>query len=184
MDGFHLSRAQLSALPNAAEAIHRRGAAFTFDGEGFLQLVRRLREPLPPPPIPPPPPTTATTTATATTTTKTNNIIYAPSFDHALKDPIPDDIPISPYSRILIFEGNYLSLSREPWQSAASLMDELWFIHVDRQVARQRLIKRHVLSGIVPDEASARHRVDSSDLLNADDVLENGLEVQEMIRGG
>lgn len=35
MDGYHLSRAQLAAMPDYATAIHRRGAAFTFDAEAF-----------------------------------------------------------------------------------------------------------------------------------------------------
>ncbi|OJJ42114.1 hypothetical protein ASPZODRAFT_147740 [Penicilliopsis zonata CBS 506.65] len=160
MDGFHLSRAQLAAMPNPAEAFHRRGAAFTFDGEGFLRLVRRLREP-----VPPHAPATAT--------------IFAPSFDHARKDPIADDIPIRPSARVLVLEGNYLSLDREPWRSAAALMDELWFIHVDRELARDRLVQRHVLSGVTPDAPSARHRVDSTDFLNADDILDHRLPVQE-----
>jgi pantothenate kinase len=70
MDGYHFTRAQLDKMPNPVEAHARRGAEFTFDGEGFLALVRRLREPLEP---------------TAAT-------VYAPSFDHAVKDPKEDDI--------------------------------------------------------------------------------------------
>jgi pantothenate kinase len=58
----------------------------------------------------------------STTTTP----LYAPSFDHALKDPIYNDIPISPTTRIVIFEGLYLSLNIKPWSQAAALMDELW----------------------------------------------------------
>jgi pantothenate kinase len=161
MDGYHLYRAQLAAMPDAATAIHRRGAAFTFNSERFFRLVQVLRQPL----------------------TANSNIVYAPSFDHALKDPVEDDIAIHPESRILIFEGLYLSLRREPWKSAALLMDELWFIEVDREVARSRLIKRHVASNIVSDEDAARHRISSTDFLNADDILENRLEVQEIIMG-
>src|SRR5205807_1884564 len=99
------------------------------------------------------------------------------------KDPVEDDIAIHPDSRVLVFEGLYLSLDREPWKSAALLMDELWFIEVDREIARSRLIIRHVASGIVPDEEAARHRISSTDFLNADDILENRLVTQEIIRG-
>ncbi|KAJ5732634.1 hypothetical protein N7493_004115 [Penicillium malachiteum] len=161
MDGYHLSRAQLAAMPDPATAIHRRGAAFTFDGEGFYRLVKYLREPL-----------IADSVA-----------VYAPSFDHAIKDPVADDIPILPASRIVIFEGLYLSLNREPWSLAAALMDESWFIDVDREIARERLIKRHVASGIVPDVAAAKHRIDSTDFLNADDIMENRLPVDELVPG-
>lgn len=161
MDGYHLSRAQLAAMPDPATAIHRRGAAFTFDAEGFYRLVQRLREPVIP--------------STPT--------IYVPSFDHAIKDPVADDIPIPPSAKIVIIEGLYLSLNREPWASAAALLDEIWFIDVDREIARARLIKRHVASGIVPDVAAAEHRIASTDFLNADDILQNRLPVQDVIPG-
>jgi len=46
MDGYHLTRAQLSAMPDPATAHARRGAAFTFDGGSFLALVTRLRQPI------------------------------------------------------------------------------------------------------------------------------------------
>lgn len=126
MDGYHLSRAQLAAMPDPENAIHRRGAAFTFDGEGYHRLVQSLREPL----------------------AAHSPTIYAPSFDHAIKDPVADDIPIRPRSKVVIFEGLYLSLNREPWSQSAALMDESWFIDVDREVARSRLVKRHVASGL------------------------------------
>ena len=31
------------------------------------------------------------------------------------------------------------------------MIDELWFIDVDREVARERLVKRHVLTGVASD---------------------------------
>jgi pantothenate kinase len=161
MDGYHFSREQLAAMPDPHVAIHRRGAAFTFDAENFCRLVQKLHEPI----------------------TEDASIVYAPSFDHAVKDPVADTIAISPSSRILIFEGNYISLDREPWKSAARLMDERWFVNIDKTTARERLIKRHVASGIVLDEEAAHHRIDSTDFLNADDVLQNRLEVHEEIPG-
>ncbi|KAL2818718.1 P-loop containing nucleoside triphosphate hydrolase protein [Aspergillus cavernicola] len=161
MDGYHLSRAQLAAMPDSATAMHRRGAAFTFDAEAFYRLVQSLREPL----------------------STTSSTLYAPSFDHAIKDPVADDIAILPRSRVVIFEGLYLSLDREPWSLAAGLMDESWFIEVDRQIARDRLVKRHVASGIVPDAAAAEHRISSTDFLNADDIIQNRLPVQEVVPG-
>ncbi|KAL5338804.1 P-loop containing nucleoside triphosphate hydrolase protein [Aspergillus crustosus] len=160
MDGYHLSRAQLAAMPDPATAIHRRGAAFTFDAEAFYGLVQSLRGPL----------------------TPTSNI-YAPSFDHAIKDPVADDIRISPRSRVVILEGLYLSLDRKPWNLAAALLDESWFIDVDRGIAQARLVKRHVASGIVPDIAAAEHRISSTDFLNADDIMQNRLPVQELLSG-
>lgn len=94
-----------------------------------------------------------------------------------------EDIAILQNTRVVIFEGLYLSLDREPWGLAAALMDESWFVEVDREVARTRLVKRHIASGIVPDDVAAEHRISSTDFLNADDIVGNRLVVQEVIAG-
>ncbi|USP76660.1 uncharacterized protein yc1106_03934 [Curvularia clavata] len=160
MDGFHLSRAQLDAMPDPDSAHARRGAAFTFDGDSFYALVKKLREPLCP--------------ETAT--------LYAPSFDHAVKDPVANDIAIAPSVRIVIFEGNYCSLNKSPWSDAAKLMDELWFVDVDFDVAHKRLIHRHVKAGIAQNEEAAAKRADENDLVNGREIVESRLEVHEVIK--
>jgi len=118
MDGYHLTRAQLSAMPDPAYAHSRRGAPFTFDGEAYLTLIKLVRQPI-------------------TTSSKT---VFAPSFDHAIKDPVENDIAIEPSTRVLVFEGNYLSLNKEPWNMAARLMDERWFVEVAFGIAKKRLV--------------------------------------------
>ncbi|KAG4029528.1 hypothetical protein MFRU_015g00690 [Monilinia fructicola] len=159
MDGYHLTRAQLSAMPDPAHAHARRGAAFTFDGSSFLSLIQKIREPITPSTI----------------------TIHAPSFDHALKDPKENDIPIEPTTKILVFEGNYLSLDKEPWRSAAKLMDQLWFVEVDFEVAKRRLIPRHVKAGIAKDETEAEKRVVENDLVNGEDIVRDRMTVHEII---
>lgn len=84
--------------------------------------------------------------------------IWAPAFSHADKDPVPDAIRIEPTHRILLFEGLYCCLDEEPWVQAARCWDRAWFLHVSTQVARSRLIQRHLESGIVHDEADAAER--------------------------
>ena len=159
MDGYHLSRSQLDAMPDPISAHARRGAAFTFDGDSFLSLVRKLREPVCP----------------------ETQTLFAPSFDHAIKDPVADDIAIRPSVRLVIFEGNYLSLDKPPWNEAAKLMDELWFVEVDFRVARQRLVHRHVKAGIAKDEHEAGKRADENDLVNGKEIVDNRLEVHEVV---
>ena len=159
MDGYHLSRAQLSAMPDPVSAHGRRGAAFTFDSSSFLTLVRKLREPLLP----------------------ESKTLYAPSFDHAIKDPVDNDIPIQTSMRVILLEGNYLSLNQGKWKEAAELMDELWFVEVDFDVARKRLAARHVLAGIAKDEEEANKRVTENDLVNGKEIVEGRLEVHEVI---
>jgi len=161
MDGYHLSRAQLSALPNPVEAHARRGAEFTFDGASFLTLVRAIR---------------------AQTLHPNSQILYAPSFDHAVKDPKADDIPILPTTKIIVFEGNYLSLDKEPWSTAAALMDELWFVEVDFEVARRRLVERHVRTGVTATTEEAERRVTENDLVNGEEIVKCRIkDVDEVI---
>ncbi len=71
MDGFHYSRAHLAGMANPTEAIHRRGAAFTFDAPGFLALIQAL-------------------------VAKPVTTVLGPSFDHAVKDPVADAIAMPP----------------------------------------------------------------------------------------
>ncbi|KAK3673790.1 hypothetical protein LTR78_006344 [Recurvomyces mirabilis] len=161
MDGYHLTRAQLSAMPDPNTAHARRGAAFTFNAAAFLKLVKKIHQPLCP----------------------ETGTIYAPSFDHHTKDPVADDIPIAAMSRVIVFEGNYLSLGTgaPEWKEAAELMDELWFVDVKEDVARQRLIARHVESGIAADAEAATRRADENDLINGRQIVEGRLDVHEMI---
>jgi pantothenate kinase len=159
MDGYHYYRSQLDAMPNPSNAYARRGAAFTFDGSSFLSLVQKVRQPL----------------------TSTSPTLYAPSFDHALKDPKENDIAIEPTTRILVFEGNYLSLGKEPWKEAAGLMDELWFVEVDFETARRRLVPRHVKAGIAASVEEANRRVTENDLVNGEEIVRDRLEVDEVV---
>ncbi|KAF4785795.1 hypothetical protein HER10_EVM0010046 [Colletotrichum scovillei] len=159
MDGYHLTRAQLSAMSDPETAHARRGAAFTFDGPAFHKLVTSLREPL----------------------KADSSPIYAPSFDHAVKDPKENDIAIQPYHRIVVFEGNYLTLDKPPWSDAAKLMDELWFVDVDFEVARKRLIGRHVKAGIAKNEEEADKRARENDLVNGKEIVDFRLKVDEVV---
>jgi pantothenate kinase len=151
MDGFHLTRAQLSAMPDPVRAHARRGAEFTFDGAAFLALVESLRAPV-----------EATSVA-----------VLAPSFDHAVKDPVADAIAIGSRQRVVLFEGNYVCLDKDPWRTAsdAQHMDERWFVDVDFVVARTRLIKRHVAAGIATDTEAAAARADENDLVNGAEIV-------------
>lgn len=173
MDGYHLTRAQLSAMPDPKTAHARRGAEFTFDGASFHALVHRLRdsEPLP---VPVP---SFTLPDTASALLKPEQYppgtVFAPSFDHAIKDPKENDIPILPSHRIVVFEGNYVALDKEPWRDASALMDEVWFVEVAVEVARARLAKRHVLAGIVSSEEEGDRRAVENDLPNGEEIVKN-----------
>ena len=150
LDGWHLTRAQLDAFPDPKLAHDRRGAHWTFDGESYKEFVQQLREPLPEP-LP------------STSTSDCHNIIYAPSFSHELKDPTPRAISIYPHHRLVVIEGLYLFLSIEPWIEAGRLLDERWWVELGEAEARERLVARHVLSGVAKDLEEADWRAREND---------------------
>jgi pantothenate kinase len=59
-------------------------------------------------------------------------IVRAPSFDHAVQDPVLDTILISSSDRIVIVEGNYLLLDEAPWNKIAPIADERYVNKPDR----------------------------------------------------
>lgn len=81
-----------------------------------------------------------------------------------------------PAVRLVVAEGNYLLVSDGPWGRLRDLLDEVWFLDLDRDERLRRLTDRHVRYGRdrataatrarVPDEANARliagtaHRAD------------------------
>jgi pantothenate kinase len=160
LDGYHYTRAHLATMPDPELAFARRGAHWTFDAQGFLELVRTLRP----------------------TLNYDSPVLFAPSFSHEIKDPVRNDIFVPPSSRLLIFEGNYLALDLPPWDEIAALMDELWFVEVDPEVAKKRLIKRHVEAGIVKDEEEAIKRIEGNDIPNGEEIIKRRLKVHEIVK--
>lgn len=139
LDGWHHTRAHLDAMPDPVLAHARRGAHWTFDGQRFVAFVRALHD-------------------------APDATCRAPSFDHALKDPVEDDVEVRAGHRIVLLEGLYTFLDVDPWREAGALMDERWFIDVDEDESSRRLVKRHVQTGVTPDAATALQRAVENDL--------------------
>ncbi|MCK2212849.1 nucleoside/nucleotide kinase family protein [Actinomadura sp. ATCC 31491] len=125
MDGFHLADVELRRLGR----LGRKGAIDTFDGHGYLALLRRLR---------------ADTGAT----------VYAPSFDRDLEQPIAGAIPVPPAARVVVTEGNYLLIPRDPWRQVRSALTEVWYADLDDRLRLDRLTRRHVRHGKAPEQAA------------------------------
>lgn len=151
MDGFHLPRSTLDEMPNKAEAYARRGASWTFDPDGILGLVTKL----------------------SASRSERIETILAPSFDHAVKDPVADGISISKDIQFVILEGNHLLLDEVPWNKIKGMVDQSWFVDVDPLLAKERIAKRHIKSGIENNWESAIRRAESNDLPNGDVVRQN-----------
>lgn len=149
VDGFHYPRKYLDSLPNREEAHIRRGAPWTFDVEAIIKLVKGLQD-------------------SATMSLDARSVIRAPSFDHAIKDPIDNDIHIDTKTHIIILEGNYLLLDEERWREISEQVDVRVFVDVDVKSARARVARRHVAAGIEDTYEKALARFDSNDGLNGD----------------
>jgi len=160
LDGWHLTRSQLAALPDPQLAKDRRGAHWTFDPDGYLEFVKNLRFPL----------TSSSDSAAAV------EPIIAPSFDHAVKDPDPTGVKIYPRHRIVVIEGLYCFLSIGTWKEAGEMLDERWLTTVDFEKATERIIDRHVTSGVAGSIEEAQWRARENDMPNGRFLLENSLE--------
>jgi pantothenate kinase len=134
MDGFHLRRAELRRLGLA----HVQGAPETFDADGFVNLLRRLRD--------------------------AGSVLSAPAFDRTMEEPVPDAVTVRPRHRLVVVEGNYLLLDG-PWAPVRDVLDEVWHLRLPDDVRVPELVARHVAHGRTP--SSAREWVHRSDEANA-----------------
>jgi len=126
MDGFHLADAELRRLGR----LDRKGAIDTFDADGYLTLLQRIRS-------------------------QTVEIVYAPAFDREIEQPVAGSIPVEPTARLIVTEGNYLLDDANPWPDVRSVLDEVWFVDCEPAERRRRLIARHIEFGKSPDHARA-----------------------------
>lgn len=150
MDGFHLTRNQLSAMENAEKAHQRRGAEWTFDANAFGGLLNQI-----------------------STTTDT---VIAPSFDHAAKDPVPHGVKVEAHHRLVIVEGLYVLLDQPPWNDAVLPHFEKgarWFLDCPMELCKSRIIPRHVKAGISRTIEEAAERWENNDGVNATLIRSN-----------
>lgn len=126
MDGFHLADVQL----NRHGLRDRKGAPETFDVDGYVATLARLHS-------------------------SPESILYVPGFERDLEQPIAAAIAIPPAARLVVTEGNYLLLPDGGWEHVRPLLAEVWFVGVDDDVRRSRLIRRHEEFGKSPDAARA-----------------------------
>ncbi len=126
MDGFHLPQARLVELGRR----DRMGAPDTFDVEGFVALLERLRD-----------------------ARRSGETLFAPGFDRRVEEPVPESVALVPERRTVIVEGNYLLLSHGGWERVAPLLDASVAVLLDESTRHERLIARHIAFGTSPDAA-------------------------------
>jgi pantothenate kinase len=151
MDGFHLLNADLVRLGRR----DRKGAPDTFDVDGYVRVLERLRN-------------------------QSREIVNAPRYDRAASAPVPDAIAVGPDVALVITEGNYLLLEDSSWKAVRPLLDEVWFVDIDDAVRVPRLIARHIDFGKSPGEA--REWVMRSDEANAAVVAASRGQADAVVR--
>ncbi|WP_235557411.1 MULTISPECIES: nucleoside/nucleotide kinase family protein [Microbacterium] len=124
MDGFHLANAELRRLGRR----DRKGAPDTFDVDGYIALLARLRD-------------------------QSGTPIYAPVFDRDLEESIGSALCVPADVPLIITEGNYLLHDGHGWERVAPLLDEAWFLEVEPSIRRRRLVARRESHGHPHDEA-------------------------------
>jgi pantothenate kinase len=152
MDGFHLAGTELDRLGRA----DRKGAPDTFDADGFVHLLRRLRRPA-------------------------EAVVYAPAFCRQVEEPVAGAVAVPPEVPLVVVEGNYLLLDTGPWAQVRDLLDEVWFLDLDDGERVRRLVDRHVRHG--RSRPDAERFVTRSDEANARLVAPTAARADLVVRG-
>ncbi len=128
MDGFHLPQAELVRLGRR----ERMGAPDTFDVNGFVALLERLRD-----------------------LHHSGAPVLAPGFDRRVEEPVAGQLALTPDLQCIVVEGNYLLLGQGGWQRVAPLLDLTVGVVLDEATRLERLIARHIAFGKTPEAARA-----------------------------
>ena len=157
MDGFHLTKAQLTQFADPVAAFVRRGAPWTFDAAGFVAALQNVR--------------------------RAGGVAAAswPGFEHNIGDPIADATVIASTARLVIVEGLYLLHDADGWEHVRGQLDECWYLDTPLPIAMDRLANRHMQAwGFTRQQADAR--ISTNDGLNAQLVADSAARADFLIR--
>lgn len=154
MDGFHYAQRELDRLRRT----DRKGASDTFDADGYVALLTRLRAGGP---------------------DSGSGTIYAPEFRRDLEEPIAAAVPVFTETTLIVTEGNYLLVDRPPWAPVRALLDEVWFVAPPDEVRLRRLVERHRRFGRTVEQA--RMRSYGPDQRNAELILPTAVRADLVI---
>lgn len=157
MDGFHYPQAYLRAHTTVrnketVNLLSIKGAPETFDAGRLYDHLKRLQE----------------------------DRLFWPGYSRRTHDPVPDAISVR--AKIVLIEGNYLLLNREPWKRMKELCDYSVFLQEDAEVLKERLIARKAAGGM--ELTDAKKWYERSDRRNIETVLKESTPADCVIRFG
>ena len=141
-DGYHIPRVELLALPNADDALCRRGAPDTFDASSLCRDLHRIRH-------------------------GDEEQVFIPGFCHSDGDPICDQHEfIRSQHKIVLCEGLYLLHDQHGFENVKDYFHTSLYLDacVDKCMSRLK-IRNKVIPGYKPEEIECR--VDAVDRANA-----------------
>jgi len=150
MDGFHYDDAVLRAKGR----LPWKGAPDTFDVGGLKSTLQRLRDP-------------------------SEGAVAVPVFDRNLELSRAAARIIPPDVRLIITEGNYLLLDREPWREIAPLFDLTVYLSVSEEELRRRLTRRWEGYDLSPEEIT--FKLEENDVPNGRTVIKESLPANLII---
>ena len=149
MDGFHRRNIELER----SGLISVKGAPETFDVEGYLSMLNRI---------------------------KLGENLMAPIYSRKTHDVIDNALPIEPYHKIIITEGNYLFYDMEGWCEIKDIIDLKIYIEVEKEICKKRLLGRHMRGG--KTEIEALEKIREVDMKNFDLIAQTIKYADEVIK--
>ncbi|MGR6964881.1 nucleoside/nucleotide kinase family protein [Geodermatophilus sp. URMC 61] len=149
MDGFHYANQELLRLGRR----DRKGAPDTFDVDGYVALLQRLRTP-------------------------PDRTVYGPVFDRDLEEAIGSAVPVPPDTPLVLTEGNYLLVQGHGWDAVRPCLDEIWYLDVLPEVRARRLLRRRLSHG--HERRAAEDWVQTVDVPNGE-VVEASREHADLV---
>jgi pantothenate kinase len=153
MDGFHYD--DLYLIPAGLRP--RKGAPDTFDVDGLQHTLLRLKS-------------------------RDAEHVAVPIFDRQLEIARAGARLIPKATQIIVVEGNYLLLRREPWSGLSPLFDVTVLIETPDDVLRERLSARWRAYNLAPDQIA--EKLDGNDLQNARLVISESADPHFRITNG
>jgi pantothenate kinase len=141
MDGFHLDNALLAARG----LLPRKGVPESFDGRGFIDVVKALK--------------------------RADGEVLVPVFDRSREIAINAARAIAQETRFVLAEGNYLLFKDAPWDRLDGMFDFTIFVGPPYTVLEERLRQRW-LQYALPDD-QVHWKLHGNDLPNGKRILEH-----------